>query len=133
MNALTSLLGLVALSVSVSAFAAEPFDAKMAEKSGKYVFECNGPGVQPKPKMSEYVDYLWAHGLKDAKVECGVSNFGTNSPMIMIHAADGSVYYVNFVRKGKNGWKTGEVILDAKTPEGMKRKVVWPPKAKKAK
>ena len=105
---------------------AEPFDAKMAAKASKYPLECNGPGVQPKPKMSEFVDYIWTHGLKDAKVECGVSNFGVNSATILIHAANGNEYVINFVPHGKMGWKTGEVILDAKIPEGMKRKVVWP-------
>ena len=127
--------------LSSSAFGAdpkparEPFNAAMAAKAAAYIGQCNGPGAEPKPRMSEFVDYLWANGLKDAKVECGVSNFEKNSPMIMIHAADGSEYYVNFkTAKGKTLWQTGEVILDAKTPEGMKRKVVWPPEtAKKSK
>lgn len=129
-RALVFVLGL--FTFGVAGLAGEPFDAKMAEKAAVYVRECNGAGVQPKPKMSEFVDFLWANGLKDARVECGVSNFGANAPMILIRAADKSVYYVNFAPKGKIGWKTGDVILDAATPEGMKRRVVWPP-AKKTK
>jgi hypothetical protein len=120
------LFGLIFVNMVFSAFGSEPFDSRMAEKAALYVSECNGPGVEPKPKMKEFEKYLSENGLKDAKLECGVSNFGTTSPVILIHAVGGSEYYVNFVRSGKKGWKTGEVILDAMTAEGKKRKVVWP-------
>ncbi|MBS1962138.1 MAG: hypothetical protein JST04_07980 [Bdellovibrionales bacterium] len=118
---------------SASAQAKSVVNAAIVEKLNAAVKECNGPGAEPKPKMGDYVTYLWEHGFKDAKVECGVSNYGPAAPVIMIHLADGGLIYVNY-SAGKRGTKVKEMIEDAKEPEGMKRYVIWPaPKAPKEK
>ena len=111
---------------------AETFDAKLVEKLNTYISECNGPGAAPKPKMAEFEKYLEGTSFKGSKIECGVSNMGAQTPMLMIHSAEGNEYYVNFKKKGKS-WAVGEAIEDTKTSDGMKRKVVWPVSAKKAK
>lgn len=121
------------LLLSFADHAKSSVNAAIVEKLNAAVKECNGPGAEPKPKMGDYVTYLWANGFKDAKVECGISNYGKAAPVIMIHLADGGVVYVNYA-SGKGGVKVSEIIEDSKTPEGMKRYVIWPePKAPKAK
>lgn len=104
---------------------AHSFDAKLVAKLEAYVGQCNGPGAEPKPKMAEFVSYLQTNGFRGAKVECGVSNLGAQSPMILIFVADASEYYVNFKKKGKS-WQVSDVLEDANTPAGVKRAAVWP-------
>ena len=108
-----------------AAFAASTVDAKLVAKLNLYIRECNGPGMEPKPKMVEFASYIQSHGFKDAKIECGVSNFGGSAPMMMIHLVDGGEIYVNY-KSDKQGTKVSEIIEDSNTPEGKKRHVIWP-------
>ncbi len=129
-----SLLIALSLFTVPCALAASPIDAKLVEKFNANVANCGAPGMEPKPKMAEFVTYLQGHGFKDVKLECGVSNYGPNAPMIMLHLADGGEIYVNF-KKVKGAPKVSEIIEDSMTPDGKKRHTVWPPEkpAKKAK
>ncbi len=124
------------LSLFGSAALAHTLDAAAVAKLNVYVKECNRPGMEPKPKMAELVTYLQANGFADAKLECGVSNQGATTPVILLHLPDGGEIFVNYA-KSKSGLKVSDVIEDAKTPDGMKRYVLWPaskataPKTKK--
>jgi hypothetical protein len=104
----------------------------MVAKLDAYVSECKSRDYETSKKTAEFKKYMADNGLKDAKLECGISNFGDTSPVITINASDGSTYFINFKRKGKKDFVVSDIMEDANTPDGMKRKVIWPaPKVKK--
>lgn len=116
------LLGLV----SVSSFAGEEaFGPKMIAKLNEAVRNCNGPGKDPKPAMEEFVKYVGLNGYPGATVLCSISNYGEVAmPVITLRLADGGEIVVNY-KKTKAGVRVQDVIRDANTPEGMKRKVLY--------
>jgi hypothetical protein len=118
---------------SGSVFAAAKVDATLVAKLNAHIADCNGPGMEPKPRMKEFADYLRSHGFKEAKLECGVSNLDPKAPapVLMLHLADGGEIYVNY-KKDKRGAKVSEIVEDRKTDAGLKRETIWPA-AKKAK
>jgi hypothetical protein len=111
------------------AFAGTPVNgavnAVLIGKLNTYIKQCNAPGADPKPKMAEFVTYLHGHGFKGARIECGVSHYEGTAPLLMIHLADGGEIYVNY-NTDKSRARVSEIIEDVNTPQGKKRRQIWP-------
>ena len=116
---------LIALLLPFSFASAGTFDAAVVEKLNRAVRECNAPGMEPKPGMSEFTKFLESRGFKGVKIECGVSHFADATPFLLLRLLDGSEVFVNY-KKTKSGAVVSEIVEDVATPEGNKRKVVWP-------